>query len=93
MVRGQRQKCQLKTPQALGTVSFCVDLTFKSWVASIFTERAEEEAKTIGGEYRGLSADFCVKALDQVAPPTVGTCTAFIALLIQSKFSLSGCFH
>lgn len=49
MVRGQWQKCQLKTPQALGTVGFCVDLTFKSWVASIFTEGAEEEGKTMRG--------------------------------------------
>lgn len=57
MVMGQRQKCQLKTPQAFGTVSFCVDLTFKSWVASIFTEGAEEEGKTIRGEHRGLSEE------------------------------------
>lgn len=57
MVGGQRQKCQLKTPQALGTVCFCADLTFKSWVGSIFTEGAEEEGKTMGSEYRGLSGE------------------------------------
>lgn len=58
MVRTQRQKCQLKTPQALGAVGLCVDLTFKSWVASVFTEGAEEDSKTIRGEHRGLSVDF-----------------------------------
>lgn len=57
MVKGQRQKCQLKTPQASGTVCFCADLTFKSWVGSIFPEGAEAEGKTMRGEYRGLSVE------------------------------------
>lgn len=33
---GHCQKWQLKTPRGLGTVSFCLDLTFKSWVAYVF---------------------------------------------------------
>lgn len=49
MVTGQCQKWQLKTPQALGTVSFCVDLTFKSWVAAVF-RKGSGEAGTMTGE-------------------------------------------
>lgn len=49
MVMGQCQKWQLKTPQGLGTVSFCVDLTFKSRVASVF-RKGWGEAKTMTGE-------------------------------------------
>lgn len=57
MVGGQRQKCQLKTPQASGTVGLCVDLTFKSWVASIFRAGAAEEGETMRGEFGGLSLE------------------------------------
>ena len=75
MLRGQRQKCQLKAPQAEGTAGLCVALTFKSWVASPFTlgvaegEGGQWGVREPGGAFQRALA----KAPDHVTPLAVGS--------------------
>lgn len=89
---GTKTEMSIKTPQALGTISFCVDLTFKSWVCLYFHRGGRGGGQDNEGWAQGsFVGGFLMEALDQDTLLTVGSKATFVGLNHLLRFSLPTC--